>query len=112
MGNMPRGMCIVLCLVMALAAPAVADIVKPRASVVHLVNVRAKPEPGAGIVGVLLKGTSVRWLETQGTFYRVRLVNGTEGWVPKNRTELLTVSMKIGRPTRVATVADVQALPP
>lgn len=112
MGNLSRAVGAALALVFALSAPALADLGKPSGGVIKFVNVRKEPKAGTPIVGILLRGFTARWLETQGKFYRVRLSTGVEGWVPTNRTELIATSLKIGTPSRTPTVADIPAGPP
>ncbi len=65
------------------AAPS-ADTPQHVAVSVGRANVRAKPDTKARILQVLSKGTRLTVVGKGNQWYRVRLANGTEGWIAES----------------------------
>jgi beta-lactamase superfamily II metal-dependent hydrolase len=75
-------------LLVALPTAARAQEVVPDAQVRNGVVVRAGPSGGAARVGSLRPGERATLLDETSSWYRVRLHNGTEGWVSRRWTDL------------------------
>jgi hypothetical protein len=71
-------------------------------------NVRDKASMGGSVVSVVSKGDQVEILEKSGTWYRVRLKSGQEGFVP---AAYLTVTGAAATTTPAATSATAAAAP-
>jgi uncharacterized protein YgiM (DUF1202 family) len=48
------------------------------------VNVRSAPQAGSKLIGTAARGTGVEVLDEQDGWYRVRLSDGTIGYINKN----------------------------
>ena len=72
----------VLC-VLALGTTASADQIIPADRVVNSINVRSGPSTATAIVGQLLKGATATLIEPVPHWYKIRLADGTEGFVSK-----------------------------
>jgi beta-lactamase superfamily II metal-dependent hydrolase len=80
------------CLFLLLASSATADRVVPSDRVVNSVTVRAEPRTGSGadVLGALRPGESAELLSSTARHWRrVRLDNGTEGFVSKSWTRVV-----------------------
>jgi beta-lactamase superfamily II metal-dependent hydrolase len=73
-------------LLVAGSGSAIADTVTPRADVRARVNVRQGPSLDAPVVASLAPGDSGEWLEELAGWYRIRMPDGTEGYVSASWT--------------------------
>ena len=60
-----------------------ADVIVPAARVVNSVNVREAPTTASALIGQLPKGQQAALLLDVPSWYKIRLANGTEGFVSK-----------------------------
>jgi SH3-like domain-containing protein len=72
------------------ALPAIADQVIPADRVVQSVNVREGPSTTTARIGLLRKGDRATLLLSVPNWYRIRLADGTEGFVSKAWAQFTT----------------------
>lgn len=77
------------------------------------INVRAEPSAGAAVVARTTPGARNRVLERQGSWLKVELANGTQGWVsaPLVRTARATLPPRVVTVTTTPTTGLSGALP-
>jgi beta-lactamase superfamily II metal-dependent hydrolase len=91
--NLPKPLLLfVLALVLLSSSTALADDVVPTSEVTNRVVVRAGPSAQTADVGSLQLGEKAELLGSVPSWYRVRLSNGTEGFVAKRWTRIVSVA--------------------
>ncbi len=92
------------------ATPATADAAAPSWVVGgSRVNLRALPEPRARVLATLTRGTAVSILESQGDYSKVRIADGTEGWIRADLLRQDAQGLAGSAPAQPATTAAADA---
>ena len=74
---------VVMLCILAVGTTASADQIIPADRVVNSINVRSGPSTTTAIVGQLMKGATATLIEPVPHWYKIRLADGTEGFVSK-----------------------------
>jgi beta-lactamase superfamily II metal-dependent hydrolase len=93
---------VILC-VLAAVPSAFADQITPAERVVDSINVRSGPSTASAIVGQLRKGEAATLIEPVPRWYKIRLANGTEGFVSKAWSQRVTAPDSPTTPAASAT---------